>query len=125
MLSAADEVLQENIILSGVREDGWHQSRANTPVAISSSRGIRDIGATSRREVPSNTVLEFASVDKVLRLPVCDEDDDALALVDSWPSSLHSHGLNISTGPVVPFRATELIDKEGHGAEIPTYLSCG
>ena len=108
-----DEVLQENIILSGVREDRGHQSRANTPVAISSSRGILDIGATSRREVPSNTVLEFASVDKVLRLPVCDEDDDALALVDSWPSSLHSHGLNISTGPVVPFRATELIDKEG------------
>ena len=108
-----DEVLQENIILSGVREDREHQSRANTPVAISSSRGILDIGATSRREVPSNTVLEFASVDKVLRLPVCDEDDDALALVDSWPSSLHSHGLNISTGPVVPFRATELIDKEG------------
>ena len=108
-----DEVLQENIIFSGVREERWYQGRANTPLVISSSRGVLDIGAPSRREVRTNAVLEFTSVDKVLRLPICDEDDDALALVDSWPSNLHRLGLNISTGPVVPFRATKLIDKEG------------
>ena len=53
-------------------------------------------------------------MDKVLRLPVCDDDEEALALVDSWPSSLAEQGLNISTGPVVPFRATELIAGEGN-----------
>ena len=52
-------------------------------------------------------------MDKVLRLPLSNKDDAVLALVDSWPDTLHSLGLNISTGPVVPFRATELIDKEG------------
>ena len=60
--------------------------------------------------------LDLASVDKVLRLPVRDKDDDVLALVDSWPSSLRDLGLNISTGPVVPFRATEFIREEG---EVP------
>ena len=59
-------------------------------------------------------MLDLVSADKVLRLPVCDEDEAALALVDSWPSSLRRLGLNISTGPVVPFRATELITKEGN-----------
>ena len=59
------------------------------------------------------TALNLQTTDKVLRLPLTDEDDAVLALVDSWPNSLHSLGLNISTGPVVPFRATELIGKEG------------
>ena len=58
-------------------------------------------------------MLDFVSADKVLRLPVCDEHEAAQALVDSWPSSLRGQGLNISTGPVVPFRATELMAREG------------
>jgi len=49
----------------------------------------------------------------VLRLPVCDDDEEALALVDSWPGNLRNLGLHISTGPVVPFRAAELVVKEG------------
>ena len=61
-------------------------------------------------------MLDFSSVGKVLRLPICDNDDDVLALVDSWQNSLGSMGLNISTGPVIPFRATELIGREG---EVP------
>ena len=40
---------------------------------------------------------------------ICDEDEAALALVDSWPSRLRGQGLSISTGPVVLFRATEPI----------------
>ena len=112
-----DEVLQENIVFSGIRHDRWHQSGADAPLAISTSIGVRDIGGGSLRELSASAVLDFASVDKVLRMPACDEDDDALALVDSWPSSLHGLGLNISTGPVMPFRATALVCKEG---KVPT-----
>ncbi len=49
----------------------------------------------------------------VLRLPVCENDENTLALIDSWPSSLEDQGLRISTGPVVPFRATEFTAREG------------
>ena len=108
-----DTVLQENVIFSGIRADLWHENGAGAPLAISSSLGIDDIGEPSLREVRANAVLDFASVDKVLRLPVCDEDEKALALVDSWPASLAALGLNISTGPVVPFRATGLIAGKG------------
>ena len=109
-----DAVLQENVIVSGVRQDRWHGNRSAMPLAISSSFGVDDIHKPSVREVSAEKVLDLASVDKVLRLPVCDDDEEALALVDSWPSSLAEQGLNISTGPVVPFRATELIAGEGN-----------
>ena len=106
-----DEVLQENVIVCGLRQDRWHDSTER--LVISSSRGIWDIEEAERREVSTHTALNLASVDKVFRLPICDTDDAALALVEAWPSSLHRLGLCISTGPVVPFRATALIDKEG------------
>ena len=108
-----DEVLQENIIFSGIRQDHWHRTGTTVPLTISSSRGVRDIGKPDHREIPMDAALAFSSVDKVFRLPLCDEDDDVLAMVDSWPWTLHTLGFNISTGPVVPFRATELICKEG------------
>ena len=37
-----DEVLQENIIFSGIRQNRWHRSRTDTSLVISSSRGVRD-----------------------------------------------------------------------------------
>ena len=109
-----DEVLQENVIFSGIRQDRWHGNGAGAPIAISSSFGVGDINESSAREVSASVALDFASMDKILRLPTCDNDDDALALVDSWSGSLCGLGLNISTGPVVPFRATEFIAREGN-----------
>ena len=108
-----DAVLQENVIVSGIRQDRWHGNGAAAPLAISSSLGIDDIDESGAREVSARAALDFASVDKVLRLPVCDKDEEALALVDSWPGNLRDLGLSISTGPVVPFRATELVAREG------------
>ena len=109
-----DAVLQENVILFGIRQDRWHENEVDASLTISSSLGVDDIGEPGLREISAKAVLDLVSADKVLRLPVCDEDEAALALVDSWPSSLRRLGLNISTGPVVPFRATELITKEGN-----------
>ena len=54
------------------------------------------------------------SKEKVLRLPVSSADDELMRLVDKWPGSLSAYGLKISTGPVVPFRATEFLDKAGN-----------
>jgi len=108
-----DEVLQENVILAGIRRNRGCPDGDGAPLVISSSRGVGDIGEPIRRMVPVRTALDRASSNKVLRLPICNEDDEALALVDSWPGNLRSLGLNISTGPVVPFRASGLIGREG------------
>lgn len=108
-----DEVLQENVILTGTRQDGWHRTGTSAPLVISSSHGVRDLGDSNYRKIAMNTALNLVSVDKVLRLPIRDEDENVLVLVESWPSNLHSFGLNISTGPVVPFRARGLIGGNG------------
>lgn len=109
-----DAVLQENVIVSGVRQDRWHEYGAVQPLAISSSSGGDDIDASTAREVMIDAALDVASEDRILRLPACEHDDEVLALVDSWPGRLHDMGLNVSTGPVVPFRATDLIAGEGN-----------
>ena len=108
-----DEVLQENVVLAGIRRNRGCPAGDCAPLVVSLSRGVGDIDRAVRREVPLNMVLDRGSGDRVLRLPVRDEDDEALALVDSWPGSLRDLGLNVSTGPVVPFRAVGLIGREG------------
>ena len=108
-----DDVLQENVILAGVRRDPWRRADRQAKLKISCSRGVNDVAAAPLRTVPPSTALEQETVDRVLRLPVSAEEGRILALVDAWPTTLHSLGLEISTGPVVPFRATAVVDREG------------
>lgn len=108
-----DDVLQENIILKGIRDDHWHQRNGHFSMIISTSRGAADLHAAKKRQTRLSTILNLRSKDKVFRLPVSHEGESILQLVDSWPGSLSKYGLNISTGPVVPFRAVEFLDNAG------------
>lgn len=112
-----DAVLQENVILLGTREDGWLGNGVDAHLKISSSRGTEDIGAARMRDVPLRTALESGSKDMILRLPAGKEAENVLDLIDSWPSSLSDQGLRVSTGPVVPFRASEFVASNG---SVPT-----
>ena len=108
-----DQVLQENIILRARREDGWAKQPLHETVQVSFSSGIHDLSNAERREVPLNEILDWPSRHKVLRIPTKATDDIVARLVRSWPGSLHKYGLEISTGPVVPFRSTELLSQHG------------
>ena len=108
-----DDVLQENIIFTGVRRDHWYRDETQAVLNISSSCGAGDIQEPAHFTVPMKVSLDMSTVDKVLRLPLSERDMQILALVNEWPNTLRSLGLNISTGPVIPFRATELVDNEG------------
>jgi len=108
-----DEVLQENVILCARREDGWLKRTLCESVKISFSSGIHDLAHAKRREVPLNEVLDWSSKYKVLRIPTKDTDDITTKLVHSWLGSLHKYGLEISTGPVVPFRNTAFLSRSG------------
>jgi adenine-specific DNA-methyltransferase len=50
---------------------------------------------------------------KVLRIALTKRDDQIIKLIHSWKYSLDYYGMKISTGPVVPFRAKELIVENG------------
>ena len=110
-----DEVLQENAILYAQRNDRWSR-RSDQLVQVSHSAGVHDLPKASKRFVPLRDVLELQTKDKMLNIPVAERQDEVARLVNSWEGSLHSYGLEISTGPVVPFRAVPLIYSSG---EVP------
>jgi len=98
-----DEVLQENIILKA------RKSGKNSMMDVSVSRGVDDLQNPTSHSLPIYQVLEPANKGRILRLPVSDQDIEVIDMVDQWAGSLHKYGLEISTGPVVPFRAGGLI----------------
>lgn len=108
-----DAVLQESVILVGERADGGSVAALSGTLVVSHSAGVSDIERPCVRRVPANAALDLQSADRILKLPVSAEDEDALKVVESWPSSLAALGLKISTGAVVPFRAIARIDAAG------------
>jgi|SRR3989344_2911752 len=109
-----DEVLQENVIIKAVGGDS--SDHKDKIVTVTSSMGIKDLDSASSRNVPLKDLIDFDSKNMVLRIPTTDQEDRVVELVHSWKHNLHSLGLQISTGPVVAFRATEYLhDKESNG----------
>lgn len=111
-----DQVLQENVIFFGSKDEHWHQNSDDSELLVTYSSGAGDLANASQHRVPTSNSLELGSLQKVMRLPLNADDDATLAVIDSWPYRLGTFGLNISTGPVVPFRAKNLIHNEGNVA---------
>ena len=112
-------VLQEHVILKGIRDDGWANGDAGHTVTVSYSAGVKDIERPRRRIVPMPEVIDMESRNKFFHIPVSDEEQAIIHLVNSWSGSLHAYGLEISTGPVVPFRATQYITSENSDETVP------
>lgn len=108
-----DSVLQENLILAGVRDNNWFNENKEYCSVISISHGLKDLCSIKTREVRTREIIDLNSVNKFLCLPQSDEEEDIIRLINSWDGKLHNYGMEISTGPVVPFRARTLIDNEG------------
>jgi adenine-specific DNA-methyltransferase len=97
------EVLQENIIVLHTR------GAQPTDVTITVSDGTDDLGRARRVVVPWGLLCNDDSAQVILRLPTSREDVSVLRAMDAWGETLHSYGLEISTGPVIPFRAEEYL----------------
>ncbi len=102
-----DEVLQENVILSGVKG----KPDPNVTVEVSVSDGIHDLDNCPTRRLPIGLVLH--GQDAIVRLPLTLEDDQVLEAVDTWTDRLETHGWRASTGPIVAFRTPEVSDEGG------------
>lgn len=106
-----EAILQENIILKAVKDHTFE--KPNAKVTVSFSQGIKDLENVAKRDIPIRDIIDLDTKNKVLRIPVTDKEDQIVELVHSWKENLHSLGLNISTGPVVAFRAIEYIKENG------------
>jgi adenine-specific DNA-methyltransferase len=98
-----DEVLQESLVTLAER------STRDRDVILSSSPNFSFHPITRR----TRSIDEVLSADGVVHLPISDEDHAVTRIVHSWTGSLHQYGMEISTGPVVPFRAANWVVSEG------------
>lgn len=110
-----DEVLQEHLILKAKRVSPYNSGKGPSAfVAISSSRGVSDIDSSGKKIVPLRHVIKPGCENHMIRIPITDEDEKITALVDCWSGNLHKYNIQISTGPVVPFRATRYLAEKGN-----------
>lgn len=106
-----DSVLQETVIMRVVRES------PQPTVTVSESTGIRDITTRHTDQRPMAEVLNRATKEWMLYLPSGEEEKDIIQLFRQWPDTLASHGLRISTGPVVAFRTRDYLQSAPTGID--------
>ena len=63
-----DAVLQENVIMKGVRQDGWSQQHVSGLLTISSSQGVEDLSEPLRR---SSVSIPFSTWSRKKRCCDC------------------------------------------------------
>ena len=101
-----DNVLQETLILKATKENSL---KSDSLVAVTSSKGLNDLSNPRLKTYPQSQILNLKSKEKILHVPVNDEEEEIIDLFHSWTGSLNKYNIQISTGPVVAFRATEYI----------------
>lgn len=116
-----DGVLQENIIVH-YRRAPEPRSATDEAIVVSTSSGISDVVHCSKILVPRKSIIDPADPHALLALPANAHDLDVLHRVRSWQHSLAEHGLEISTGPVVPFRAKSLLCESPNGEAVAPLL---
>lgn len=104
-----DGVLQESVILK-LRRGAVSPTGV---VQISKSTGLADLGRSSSRCVPIDSILALGSRNLWFTIPESDNDDAIMQAVKAWPYRLRDMGLEISTGPVVAFRARKFLHGDG------------
>jgi len=88
-------------------------------IRLTSSNGAGDIGAGATRTLKLSAVLRGGCEHRVLHFPASRMHDSAAATVGKWTKSLHAHGWEVSTGPVVAFRAREFLRSAGGRNAVP------
>jgi len=97
-----DEVLQENIILHAINDPTVNSQ--DHKVKVSSCNGLSDIDNRVIINIPLIEIINKKD-DYILHVPTHITQREVVKIVKSWKHNLHSLGLNVSTGPIVPFRA--------------------
>lgn len=102
-----DEVLQENIILTGTKTDVQRDF-----IGVSASHGADDIGRAAVRRILLRDLLDLGSPEAVLSIPTGPADTSISEIFNRWSNRLRTLGFEISTGPIVPFRTSALVSDE-------------
>lgn len=116
---AFSEVLQETAITAGTRLHRWDKRRGQQRIRLSSSTGANDIHSAAVRTLPLGEVLRGDCSHRVLSFPASREHDRVRALTRKWSGTLHRYGWEVSTGPVVAFRANHFLRDKSMRHTVP------
>jgi adenine-specific DNA-methyltransferase len=97
-----DEILQENLIFHATNVHP--KSGKKTLISMSYDRQFTQYQELT---VPSSDVAYCRGDDCYIRIPTSENDLKVIEIVDLWPQTLNTLGFEISTGPVVDFRARQ------------------
>ncbi|WP_110113990.1 Eco57I restriction-modification methylase domain-containing protein [Bacillus sp. CGMCC 1.16541] len=98
-----DKVLQEAIVLRAIKT-----TEITDTITISASENMF-MGESFIQQVPYGTVVDMDSENLFMLIPSTIEEIELLTIVNSWEYNLISLGFRLKTGPVVDFRALDLI----------------
>jgi adenine-specific DNA-methyltransferase len=107
-----DEVLQENVIIKARKE-----AKQGT-VTITTSKD-KELNVLGNIEVDYSDIVSHKNTESFIRIPTSELDVKILHIIDKWPSTLNKQGVQISTGPVVDFRAKEHLRQELTKESVP------
>lgn len=104
-----DDILQETLILKGKKQ----KINGHLPsVRVTHSNGARDIKNYTEKIYKTSELIDFNSKEKIIHLPANETEDKVIKLFKSWAGSLNQYDIQISTGPVVSFRATQYLHEQ-------------
>lgn len=116
-----DEVLQENVIVYGVRD-----ARVPAHVCVSSSEAN---GSTVARRISYSHIVHTSDSDAVIHLPSDKAAAHSATKLASLPATLHDLQIDVSTGRVVDFRAKRYLRREPEPDTVPliypAHFGCG
>ena len=101
-----DDVLQELLIMKATP---LKENRQAPAILVSSSHGLRDLDSSTEKSYPQHQLIDLNSREKILHLPVTGAEENAINLFRGWSHRLRDFDIEISTGPVVAFRARKFI----------------
>lgn len=110
---SSDKILQEAIILRAVKTDA-----VNNTIDVSSSENML-IDDRFDHKVPYEAIVDMNSDNLFILIPASLEEVKLLSVVNSWNQNLLQLGFKLKTGPVVDFRATELIHEQSGKNRVP------
>lgn len=111
-------VLQESVITVTQRSD-----EPCKVTSISTSFGSQIPRSPPRFEVSASLVLDRSDPEMIVRVPESHEDLQILSVIEAWPKRFSDHGLRVSTGPVVMFRARQFLLEALRGSQtVPLLL---
>lgn len=113
-----DQVLQETVILKGTRKNRIDPEK---PVLVTSSAGLKDLASPAKKVFPKRSIIDLDTAEKILYLPTTDEEEAILGIFREWIGRLRDYGIQISTGPVVAFRAVNFIRESAEKGSAPLF----